>query len=88
MTRCCRSCGTDISDRPPKHFLCLKCYGTAARELRTGKETLGLTCSAIGMTPERCEQLIRLTSNDNSAEAAAVTEWLTNALRVLKEGRG
>ena len=87
MTRHCRSCGASIDDRPKTHFLCRACYGTAARQLKTGREQLGLTCEAVGLTPERCDMLLRATERDNSHEVAIAVEWLTNAKRLLSEGR-
>ena len=83
LSRLCRSCGVDISDRPAKHFMCVRCYATAARELRTGKEKLSPTCSGVGFTPARVDQLIRLLDQPNKREAREVATWLQTAKQVL-----
>lgn len=87
MSRHCRSCGASIDDRPKTHFLCRACYGTAARQLKTGREKLGLTCEAIGLTPERIDMLLRATEQECSHDVAVAVEWLTEAKRALLEGR-
>lgn len=75
MSRHCRSCGVDISDRPKNHFTCAKCYAAAARKLATGKQFIGLTCEAIGLDVARANQLIRVV-HVGSPEAADATAWL------------
>lgn len=87
MSRHCRSCGHSIDDRPKTHFLCRACYGTAARQLKTGREKLGLTCEAIGLTPERCDLLLLASSRDNSPEVATAVEWLQATKQALLESR-
>ena len=91
--RNCRSCGMDISLRPPKHFLCARCYGDAARRLATGerpKPTISrdITCDDVGLDNERVTQLIKLTHPDkhqNSSDANEATRWLIECRGKLKE---
>ena len=86
MSRHCRSCGCSIDDRPPKHFLCLRCYGAAARELRTGKEKLSPTCAGVGLSVARVDQLLRLLDQPNRREAEAVASWLKTTRQILTSG--
>lgn len=86
MTRACRSCGCSIDDRPPKHFLCLRCYGDAARRLKTGAQKLSPTCAGVGFTPARVDQLIRLLDQPNRRESAEITAWLQSTKQILTGG--
>lgn len=84
--RHCRSCGVGIDDRPKTHFLCLRCYGQAARELRTGRERLSPTCAGIGITPDRLDQIARLLDQPNAREAGEVIAWIKTAKQILTAG--
>lgn len=77
--RKCRGCGCDISDRPPKHFLCLRCYGDTARKLSTGHV---VSCEPQILTPSRCDQLIKIL-NDKHHDIVECRVWLEEAKRVL-----
>lgn len=93
MTRHCRSCGCDISDRPKRHFLCLRCYGDAARRLKAGDmpppTACGPTCAAVGLDANRVGQLIKLAHPDkhgNTPEANEATAWLLGVRSALTQG--
>jgi hypothetical protein len=93
MTRHCRSCGKDITDRPAKHFLCLRCFGDAARRLKAGETpppaACGPTCAAIGFDASRATQLIKLAHPDKhggSDTANDATRWLLQVRDQLTEG--
>jgi hypothetical protein len=91
--RHCRSCGKDISSRPPKHFLCARCYGDATRRVATGdilSPALSnqISCGDVGLDNERVMQLIRLSHPDkhnNSTDATDATRWLIECRGKLKE---
>lgn len=83
--RHCRSCGADISTRPANHFICRVCFGEAARKIQTG--TMPVTMDQLGITPDRINQLIRLSHPDrhgNSPEANAATAWLLDLRTKLR----
>ena len=93
MTKSCRSCGRDISDRPKRHFLCLHCYADAARRLKVGETPMtassGPTCRSIGLTAERATQLIKLAHpdlHDGSEAATDATQWLLAVRERLTQG--
>lgn len=93
MTRHCRSCGTDITARPKRHFICLRCFGDAARRLKAGETpppaACGPTCEAIGLTAERATQLINLAHPDRHGGSDAATEatrWLLTVREQLAQG--
>lgn len=95
MSRHCRGCGVSIDDRPKNHFLCLRCYADAARRLKAGGITSSvnaeLTCSDIGFTSKRLEQLIKLAHPDKHGGdpvANDAVKWLLSLRKTLKdEGR-
>jgi hypothetical protein len=95
MTRHCRSCGADITTRPPKHFLCLRCFGDAARRIKTSETApsriFGLTCDAVGFDADKATKLIKLAHPDKHGgdkTATELTQWLIDVRSQLtKEER-
>lgn len=82
MARHCRSCQCDISDRPPNHWLCVRCYSDNARKLATGH----VVKSSEILTPERCDTLIKI-MDDKSAEIIEAKAWLQSARDILSKQR-